>query len=80
MYITFQQVRVSRSVKTVHTNIFAENCKLHKFATCNKNFEKSRFSDMHYPPTDIQANYEINWPIRYLITAKRNYFHKRQTD
>ena len=36
MYINFQQNRVSMSthvVKTVHTNIFAKNCKLHKFAT-----------------------------------------------
>ena len=33
--INFQQDRVSRSVKTVHTNLFANNRKLHKFATCN---------------------------------------------
>ena len=30
---------VSRSVKTVHTNIFANNRKLRKFTTCNLNFE-----------------------------------------
>ena len=40
MHINFQQNRVSRSVKTVHTNLFAKNCKLHKFATTNGNFEK----------------------------------------
>ena len=33
MYINFQQKWVSRSVKTVRTNIFAKNRKLHKFAT-----------------------------------------------
>ena len=33
LYINFQQNRVSRSVKTVHTNLFAKNCKLHQFAT-----------------------------------------------
>ena len=33
MHINFQQNRVSRSVKTVHTNLFAKNCKLHKFVT-----------------------------------------------
>ena len=38
MYINFQQNRVSRSVKTVHTNLFAKNGKLHKFATTNSNF------------------------------------------
>ena len=35
MHINFQQNRVTRSVKTVHTNLFAKNCKLHKFVTCN---------------------------------------------
>ena len=35
LYINFQQNRVSRSVKTVHTNLLAKICKLYKFATCN---------------------------------------------
>ena len=35
MYINFQQNRVSRSVKNVHTYLFAETRKLHKFATNN---------------------------------------------
>ena len=43
MYIDFQQTRVSRPVKTVHTNLFAINGKLHKFATTNSNFEKNAF-------------------------------------
>ena len=33
MYINFQQTRVSRSVQTAHTNIFANSSNLHKFAT-----------------------------------------------
>ena len=33
MNIKFQQNCVSRSVKTVHTNLFANDRKLHKFAT-----------------------------------------------
>ena len=40
MYINFQQNRVCKSVKTVHTNIFAKNRNLHKFATTNSHFEK----------------------------------------
>ena len=32
---------------------------------------------MHCPVTDIQADFEINWPVRYRNTAKRNYFHRR---
>ena len=43
MYMIFQQIRVSRSVKPVLTNIFANNCKLHKFATTNSNFEKNDY-------------------------------------
>ena len=83
MYINFQQNQVSKSVKTVHTNLCAKNCQLHTFVTCNLNFEKSRLSDMHYPLTDIQTDFEINRQFGYLITAKRNYFHRRtdgQTD
>ena len=38
MYINMQQIRVSRSIKTVHTNLFGKNGKLHKFATTNSIF------------------------------------------
>ena len=38
----FQQNRVSRSVKTVHTILFAQYRKLHKFATTDSNFEKNQ--------------------------------------
>ena len=48
MYINFQQTRVSRSVQTVHTNIFANNRNLHKFATTNSNFEKKDYLEMHH--------------------------------
>ena len=40
MYITLQQNRVSRSVKTVYTNLCTKYCKLHIFATTISNFEK----------------------------------------
>ena len=39
MHINFQQNRVNRSVKTVRTNLFAKNCKLHTFATTNSIFK-----------------------------------------
>ena len=35
---------------------------------------------MHYLLTDIEADFEINRPVRHQITVKRNYFHRRQTD
>ena len=41
IYIDFQQNRVCRSVKTVHTILFAQYRKLHKFATTNSNFDKT---------------------------------------
>ena len=40
MYINFHANRVSRSVKTVHTNLFAKNRMSHKLATTNSNLEK----------------------------------------
>ena len=43
MYINFQQNQVSRSLKTVHTNIFANNRKLNKIATTNSNIEKNDY-------------------------------------
>ena len=53
MYIDFQQNRVCRSVKiTVHTNIFAQYRKFHKFATTNSNLKKKNNSlDMHHHKT-----------------------------
>ena len=71
MYSTFQQNRVSRSVKTTHTNLFAK--------ICNLQLEFKKNSAMQCPLTDIQADVEINWPVRYRNTAKINYFHRRQT-
>ena len=47
MYIEFQQIRVCRSVKSVHTNLFSQYRKLHKFATTNTNFEKKNNSFRH---------------------------------
>ena len=67
MYINFQQIQVSRSVKNyAHKFICKKNHKLNKFATCNWNFEKSRLSDLH----NIQTEFENNRAIRYQITAK----------
>ena len=73
MYFNFSKIGLVDQSKTVNTNLVAKHCKckLHKFATCNSNFEKSHLSDMHYSITDIQADFEINRPIRYRITAKK---------
>ena len=60
MYINFQQTRVSRSVQTVQTNrsIFANNRKLHKFATTNSKFEKIDYLDMHHNITYMYTNFQ----------------------
>ena len=36
MYIEFQQNRVCKPVKPVHTNLVSQYRKLHKFATTNR--------------------------------------------
>ena len=58
MYINFQQNQVSRSLKTVHTNIFANNRKLHKIATTNSNIEKMIISEMHHRITYVYINFQ----------------------
>ena len=73
----FSKIGVVDQLKPCTQNLFAKICKLHKLATCNWNFEKSRLSDMHYPLTDIHAHLEINRLVRYRNTTKRNYFHRR---
>ena len=60
MYINFQQNLIGISVNTVHTNLFAKYCKLHKFANCNYNLKKSRLAHMHYLLTDIRVDFETN--------------------
>ena len=57
MYIHFRQNQVSISVKAVHTNLFAKKDKLHKFANRISKIHAFRLSDMHYPLTDIQADF-----------------------
>ena len=60
IYIDFQQNRICRSVKTVHTNLFAQYRKLHKFATTNSNFEKTILLDMHHYKTYMHINFQQN--------------------
>ena len=70
MYINVQQNRVSRSVKTVHANLFAKICNL------QLEFRKITPFGHALPPNGHSGNFEINRPVRYQITAKRHYFHR----
>ena len=74
MYINFQQTRVSRSIQTVHTNIFANNRKLHKFATTNSNFEKLDYLDMHHRVTYMYINSQQTQVSRSVHTMHKNIF------
>ena len=72
MYINFQQTRVSRSVQTVHTNIFANNRNLHKFATTNSNFEKKKdYLGMHHRITYIIIYQFLAKSGRYVDQSNR---------
>ena len=79
MYIKFQQTRVSRSVQTVHTNIFANNRNLHKFATTNSNFEKNDDLDMHhrYNVHVYQFLAKSGWYVDQSKTVHTNLFAKK---
>ena len=61
VHVNFKQNLVSRSVKTLRTNLFAKNRKLHKFATTNNKFEKkSMILDMHHRKTCMYIYFQTN--------------------
>ena len=57
MYINFQQNRVCRSVKTVHTNLFAKNRKLQNLQLPIVIFKKSIFSELSHRKTYMYINF-----------------------
>ena len=77
MYIEFQQNRVCRSAKTVHTNLFSQYCKLHKFATTNSNFEKKTILlDMHHHKTYMYINFQQNQVKTQVMIVHTSLFAK----
>ena len=77
MYIEFQQNRVCRSVKTVHTNLFSQYRKLHKFATTNSNFEKKKILlDMHHHKTYMYVNFQQNHVKTQVMIVHTSLFAK----
>ena len=76
MNINFQQNRVCRSIKTVHTNLFA------KIAGCiNLQLpiiicKKSIFLDMHHHETYMYINFQQNRVSRSVIAVDKNVFAK----
>ena len=61
------QIYLQKIVSFINLQLAIRISKNHAFRTCTTT-------------SDIQAEFEIDRPIRYQITAKRNYFHKRPTD
>ena len=77
MYIDFQQNRECRSVKTVHTNLFAQYRKLHKFATTNSILKKKTIIlDMHDHKTYIYINFQQNPVKTQVMTLHTSLFAK----
>ena len=66
MHVKYPLNRDTRFVKTAITKTIL---KLHKFATCTSNFEKSLLSDMHYPTSDNCVKFETNRLVSYSGTA-----------
>ena len=58
----------------MHTKLFAKNRKLHKYATCNSNFETKLFSDMHHRITYLYINFQQNRVSRSVKTAHTSLF------
>ena len=86
MHINFQQNWVSRSVKTVHTNLFAQYRKLHKFATTNSNFEENQsfWTCIIIKHTCISIFSKIglkhkSWPCLQVYSPKKRKLHKFAT-
>ena len=77
MYIEFQQNRICRSIKTVHTNLFAQYRKLHKFATTNSNFEKKILLDMHGHKTYMYIIFRQNQVETHVMTVHTSLFAKK---
>ena len=77
--IDFQPNRVNRSsVKTMNTNFFAKNRKLHIFATTNSILKKMISSGMPHHKTYMYINFQQNWVSRSVKTVQINVFAKNR--
>ena len=78
MYVSFQQDQVKTKVMTVHTSLFAKNCKLHKFVTTNNIFFKSTISDMHHRKTYMHTNFQQIWVSRLVKNRAHKYICQKK--
>ena len=75
MYINFQQTRVSSSVQTVHTNIFASCINLQLPIVILK--KKTIILDMHHHKTYMYINFPQYRVNRSILTVHANVFTKQ---
>ena len=78
MYINFQQIRINRSVITVHTNVFRK-----KIASCINlqlpivMFKKSTLANMHHRKTYLYINFQQNRVSRSVKNIHTYLFAKK---
>ena len=77
MYVNFQQNRANRSIIIVHTNFFAKNRKLHKFATTNGILFKSSLLDMHHRKTYVYINFQQSRVSKSVETVHTSLIAKK---
>ena len=58
----------------MHTKLFANNRKLHKYATYNLNFKTKLLSDMHHRITYLYINFQQNRVSRSVKTVHTSLF------
>ena len=77
MYINFQQNRVSRSVKTVHTNLLQKIASSINLQLLIVILKKSTFSDMYHRKTYMYINFHQKRVSRSVKTVHTNLFAKK---
>ena len=65
------QVYLQQFANCINLQLAIRISKNYAFRTCTAPYGHA------LPLTDIHAHFEINRPVRYPNTAKRNYFHRR---
>ena len=77
IYVNFQPSRVSRSVQTVHTNLFVKNRRLHKLQLPVVILKTSIISDIHHRKTYMCIKFQKNGVSRSVKTVHTNLFAKK---
>ena len=77
MHINFQQNWVSRSVKTVHTNLFAQYRKCINLQLPIEILKRINFLDMHHHKTYMYIDFQQNRVKTQVMTVLTSLFAKK---